>query len=251
MLNFFRKIRYKLMNKNNTFRYLKYALGEIVLVVIGILIALSINNWNEKRKIDFQADELTEKLLVEMEQTIGYLKFTNRGIDHQIQFIQMVLNANTSNLDSIVDQNKYGLSPVLYMSSYSQFFDPPSDIYKTALNDGSIRNIKDNRLLSLLQEFHQLVKVRLDELIEEEYALGREINDYLAHKFSKDFEKDFYSKDSKYDKKFLKGLFLEIKLDGTLRYKLAERIEYKKARQRFIMRFKEKFENNLSILRSD
>jgi len=50
MIKFFRKIRYDLMEKNKTGKYLKYAIGEIVLVVIGILIALQINNWNEERK---------------------------------------------------------------------------------------------------------------------------------------------------------------------------------------------------------
>ena len=50
MIKFFRKIRYDLMEKNKTGKYLKYAIGEIILVVIGILIALSINNWNEDRK---------------------------------------------------------------------------------------------------------------------------------------------------------------------------------------------------------
>ena len=50
MIKFFRRIRYDLMEKNKTGKYLKYAIGEIILVVIGILIALSINNWNEERK---------------------------------------------------------------------------------------------------------------------------------------------------------------------------------------------------------
>ncbi|MEN2281330.1 DUF6090 family protein [Algoriphagus sp. SE2] len=50
MIKFFRKIRYNLMSENNTSKYVKYAIGEIVLVVIGILIALQINNWNESRK---------------------------------------------------------------------------------------------------------------------------------------------------------------------------------------------------------
>jgi len=50
MIKFFRKIRYNLMEKNKTGKYLKYAIGEIILVVIGILIALQINNWNELRK---------------------------------------------------------------------------------------------------------------------------------------------------------------------------------------------------------
>jgi len=50
MIKFFRKIRYDLLEKNKTGKYFKYAIGEIVLVVIGILIALQINNWNENRK---------------------------------------------------------------------------------------------------------------------------------------------------------------------------------------------------------
>ena len=50
MFKFFRKIRYDLMGENKTGKYLKYAIGEIILVVIGILIALQINNWNEERK---------------------------------------------------------------------------------------------------------------------------------------------------------------------------------------------------------
>ncbi len=50
MIKLFRRIRYDLMEKNKTAKYLKYAIGEIVLVVIGILIALQINNWNEDRK---------------------------------------------------------------------------------------------------------------------------------------------------------------------------------------------------------
>ena len=50
MIKFFRKIRQNLLMENKTGKYFKYAIGEIVLVVIGILIALSINNWNDVRK---------------------------------------------------------------------------------------------------------------------------------------------------------------------------------------------------------
>src|SRR5210317_1215466 len=50
MIKFFRKIRYDLTGKNKTGKYFKYAIGEIILVVIGILIALQINNWNIARK---------------------------------------------------------------------------------------------------------------------------------------------------------------------------------------------------------
>ena len=50
MIKFFRKIRQDMINENRASKYLLYAIGEIVLVVIGILIALQINNWNESRK---------------------------------------------------------------------------------------------------------------------------------------------------------------------------------------------------------
>jgi hypothetical protein len=50
MINFFRKIRQQLLTENKFSKYLLYAIGEIVLVVIGILIALQINNWNESQK---------------------------------------------------------------------------------------------------------------------------------------------------------------------------------------------------------
>jgi hypothetical protein len=62
MNKFFSKIRQNLLIENKTGKYLKYAFGEIILVVVGILLALQINNWNEHRKL--KAEEI--KLLKEM-----------------------------------------------------------------------------------------------------------------------------------------------------------------------------------------
>ena len=74
MFKFFRQIRYKLVNSNQTIKYLKYGIGEIVLVVIGILIALQINNWNELRKIHLQDIEFLNNLKVELLVDISALR---------------------------------------------------------------------------------------------------------------------------------------------------------------------------------
>jgi hypothetical protein len=59
MFRFFRSIRQSLLNEGKTVRYMKYAVGEVLLVVVGILIALSVNDWNEGRK-----DRVEERTIV-------------------------------------------------------------------------------------------------------------------------------------------------------------------------------------------
>ncbi len=66
MTPFFRKIRWRLAQNNQFLKYSRYAIGEIVLVVIGILIALSINNWNEERKQKIQEHHILAILLKDL-----------------------------------------------------------------------------------------------------------------------------------------------------------------------------------------
>jgi len=67
MIKFFRKIRQDLLSDGKNRRYLKYAIGEIILVVIGILIALQINNWNEQRKIRIAEKQLYQRILTDLQ----------------------------------------------------------------------------------------------------------------------------------------------------------------------------------------
>ena len=67
MINFFKKIRKKLLSKNKLGSYVIYAVGEIILVVVGILIALQINNWNESRKQRLHEIELVKLLITDLE----------------------------------------------------------------------------------------------------------------------------------------------------------------------------------------
>jgi len=68
MAKLFNKIRKTLLAEGKTSKYIKYAIGEIVLVVIGILIALQINNWNENKKIDSKIKSLLEALRSDLAQ---------------------------------------------------------------------------------------------------------------------------------------------------------------------------------------
>ncbi|MBT8273486.1 MAG: hypothetical protein KJO77_06750, partial [Bacteroidia bacterium] len=74
MINFFRKIRYDLMGSRKTAKYLKYAIGEIILVVIGILIALQINNWNIANKDKKKEAVYLSKIETNLEDDIALYK---------------------------------------------------------------------------------------------------------------------------------------------------------------------------------
>jgi hypothetical protein len=66
MIKFFRKIRQKMLNESKFSKYLLYAIGEIVLVVIGILIALQINNWNEARKENTKLKKAIKSVYIDL-----------------------------------------------------------------------------------------------------------------------------------------------------------------------------------------
>lgn len=74
MIKFFRKIRYDLMEKNKIGKYLKYAIGEIILVMIGILLALQINNWNNDRIERKLETNILSEILVNLEKDVINLK---------------------------------------------------------------------------------------------------------------------------------------------------------------------------------
>jgi hypothetical protein len=93
------------MEKNKTGKYLKYAVGEIILVVIGILIALQINNWNEKRKENALEKELINLLISDLEEkkreNLSDFTNVNRFIESFQETVEMWQNQkmiDTSNL---------------------------------------------------------------------------------------------------------------------------------------------------------
>jgi hypothetical protein len=99
-MKFFRKIRQRLLTENKFSKYLIYAIGEIILVVIGILIALQINNWNEKRieakkatdyLYEFQKDLASDKI-----QFNYMIKLISNAIEAELSLLQRKTNSMDS-----------------------------------------------------------------------------------------------------------------------------------------------------------
>ena len=95
--------------ENKTSKYFKYAIGEIILVVIGILIALQINNWNETRKTSIKADAYVEKIMYDLKtDTLNINKFLTRidGFSNSIDSYFEYFNSNKVtevSIDALLD----------------------------------------------------------------------------------------------------------------------------------------------------
>lgn len=117
MIKFFRKIRQSLIMENKTGKYFKYAIGEIVLVVIGILIALQINNWNESRKKVQLEISILKDIKSDLKENIQNLK---EGIKHTDSSY-----FNNSKIISLYKQKTpYHDSLLVYFSNFSGYWDP-------------------------------------------------------------------------------------------------------------------------------
>jgi len=128
MINFFRKTRKKLADDNKPLKYARYAIGEILLVVIGILIALQINNWNElKKETDFEHKVLNE-LNVSIQRNIVHL---NRGIKWNNEAI---VSCNT-----ILDYFEEGL---LYNDTLDDHFSTSLRWYYPTLSNNAYESLK-------------------------------------------------------------------------------------------------------------
>jgi len=125
MIKFFRKIRYDLMEKNKTGKYLKYAIGEIILVVIGILIALSINNWNENRKLNLNEKDVIQNLIEDLQSDYNDFEENKKGLEKQLILVDQLIAgpANSRN-----DKTTYlhhlrwggGISPIAFEDNISK-----------------------------------------------------------------------------------------------------------------------------------
>lgn len=109
MIKFFRRIRQQLLTENKFSKYMLYAIGEILLVVIGILIALHINNRNEESKEQTQIKMYLGSLIETLNDDISYLEYTQSGNTFRSKCIQCLLALSTGEAPKAQLQLKYEL----------------------------------------------------------------------------------------------------------------------------------------------
>jgi hypothetical protein len=183
MIKFFRKIRQNLLSEGKIGKYLKYAIGEIVLVMIGILLALQVNNWNEQRK-DRKKEQVVLKQLQE---------------DYQANLIQLdekmktraMIVYSAMKLLKAFDQPTGIIRDSLIKDLANAFHDPTYDpIQNDLTSSGNLMLIRNHKLKRLLSNWSSdVVGVREIEvtwsnsvngefdLILSELGLGRDVSD--------------------------------------------------------------------------
>ena len=143
MIKFFRKIRQNMIKENKVSKYLLYAIGEIILVVIGILIALSINNWNEQMKENEHEQIILNRLQKEFDsnkkQLYQKIEIRNKVIKNCIDLLNYYDNPETATLDSLIKKQSRLITPAT--------FDP---VKNDLVSSGNIEILKNEQLKQLL-----------------------------------------------------------------------------------------------------
>lgn len=131
------------MEQNKTAKYFKYAIGEIILVVIGILIALSINNWNEANKQQVKSENLNFRLQKQINQNMQQTKRRIDSVSIQIEQLTGLMLMIGAPLDTIDLQ---GLDAKLNKVLIDYHIGLDLNTLAEAQDNGEIASIKDDSL---------------------------------------------------------------------------------------------------------
>ena len=147
MIKFFRRIRQQKLSEKKFSKYLIYAIGEIILVVFGILIALQINTWNENRINDKQEIIILKALKTEISENQVLLSSYVRQHSEVLKLLKE-LNAHISpQPDEITDIK---LDSLIYGLGWLPYYTPKVGVINSTINSGQISLIKNNQLSSKL-----------------------------------------------------------------------------------------------------
>jgi hypothetical protein len=190
-MKFFRKIRQNLLLEGKSGKYFKYAIGEITLVVIGILIALQINNWNENRKEAIVERESYENLLTSLKkdslELVKIIHLQNQSLEDQILFIRSDFSEIKSTMSNEeVTKSLYNI----YDGAYSFF--PKYGTYNAILSNQGIDILKSKEIKALLIELYDYRCKKyenIDGILDHQYSfdfipfLQRQIGFYVDPNF--------------------------------------------------------------------
>jgi hypothetical protein len=178
MIQFFRNIRQKLLVENKLSRYMLYAIGEIALVMIGILLALQVNKWNEERTYQKERDYLLAELITEFESNFEELQKTqriNKFIIAKNDSTIMALKKLNFPGDEIVLSNILAESRILNLAT----FNPSDGLINSMLNTSNLEHVKDKTLRRNLLNWSGYVN-DLKENENESWDDRAPMADYLA-----------------------------------------------------------------------
>ncbi|WP_426430832.1 DUF6090 family protein [Winogradskyella sp. HB-48] len=148
MIKFFRKIRQNLLSEGKTGKYFKYAIGEIVLVVIGILIALSINNWNEEKKGKKELNQYLSSLKENIREDIQVL-------DSLIKRREIIINHSKKEQLNFLNKTFYFDDTRYALSSYIDFYlQPNTSAYDALKNSPYLGKINGTNLNNLIIDYY-------------------------------------------------------------------------------------------------
>ena len=155
MIKFFRKIRQKLLSENKFSKYLIYAIGEIILVVFGILIALQINNWNSKRIENTEEQNVLINLKKDFQLNKENLESVLSDNEKYLKSDLEILNFGRSK-SSIKTEAEFSML-LNDLTALSEFF-PTNNSLDNLQNSSSISLIKSHELMNKLSSWKPYVE---------------------------------------------------------------------------------------------
>ena len=148
MIKFFKHIRKSLLMENKTSRYFKYAIGEIILVVIGILIALQVSNWNTQREFDQRLNSYYSKINEELKTVLDKTKEQIKVQESLALQLNIILNILKDKDRSRIPELKKNLGAVATVWTVN--FSP--DVFDEFVSQEFLSKVKDKELKLLFTD---------------------------------------------------------------------------------------------------
>ncbi|MGV6830422.1 MAG: DUF6090 family protein [bacterium] len=151
MIKFFRKIRQRLISEGKTSKYLKYAFGEIILVMIGILLALQVNNWNEDRKNKQVKSVYIERLINDLKSDTTAFSFNIKNAQIKADDGKFAISAINTN-DLIINNKTF----ILRLQNVGRVFvhSKSSNTFLDLQSTGNLKLFEEDTVVDALRNYY-------------------------------------------------------------------------------------------------